>query len=255
MTSLPPTRELLARLKEIDRQEALFRLSRANRIFQDVMAFVMCVGAVTLYACLGLVLTGWVEKQTLRTFVLFVYDVMLVAFATWSAAYAVEGIWKGLKVMRRFTEIQANVIDNDEAVAHQFRAYIASATADDVDERKARIEQHLKEAKARGAFVGGVIALLTGLGSLKQFLSTPSTDNPFDLALIGAALGAGVSLGLAFWLFAEVRFGRLAFELERAAVAKRRQPANPVEPTARQLTSQPSQQKVKKQRRKVDAAS
>ncbi|ALN83129.1 hypothetical protein [Lysobacter antibioticus] len=213
-------------MKEIEKQEALLRLSRFNRVFQDIAAFVVCLGAVTLYACLGLVITGWVEKEALRTFVLSVFVIMLLAFVSWSITSAAEGIWKGWKITRRFSAVQADQIDRDEAAALQFRAYISSATAEDVEERKARIEQHLKEAKARGAFAGTITALLTGLGSLKSFLSTPSADNPFDFALMGAALGLGVSVGLAFWLYAEEGFGRLAFELERTAVAKRlRSPA------------------------------
>ncbi|WP_223619034.1 hypothetical protein [Lysobacter sp. ESA13C] len=226
MTSLPPTRNLLARLKEIEIQEALFRLSRFNRVFQDIVAFVVCVGAVILYACLGLVIAGLAEKEALRTFVLLVFVIMLLAFVSWSITSSAEGIWKGWKITRRFNAVQADQIDHDEAAALQFQEYISSATAEDVEERKARIEQHLKEAKARGAFAGAVTALLTALGSLKKFLYTPAADNPFDFTLMGAALGLGVSVGLAFWLYAEEGFGRLAFELERAAVAKRlRSPA------------------------------
>lgn len=222
MSSLPSTRDLLKNLKAVDKNQAHFKFSRFTRFVEKTSLLVFCVGALSLYICVGVVVAEWLQKESLRTIVLFVYDVLLVTFIIWCGTTATEGLWKVWKVARRFTAIQADLIDSDEAAAREFQAYIYSASADDVEERKARVEQHLKDAKARGAFAGAVVAALTSLGGVSDFISTPAKENPFPLSLIAGALGLGIAVSLLFWLYAEVEFGRLAFELDRAAIAKRR---------------------------------
>ncbi|GAB6457397.1 hypothetical protein bcgnr5380_58260 [Bacillus cereus] len=222
MSSLPPTRDLLSMLKEADRATPIFQYSLFTRVVEKTAMLVVCLSGLALFACVGLVVLDWVSKEALRPFVLGTYVLLLVVFIAWCGTVAIEGLAKVWKVARRFTVIQSDLIDSGEAVALQFQAYIHSASADDVEERKARVEQHLKDAKARGALGGAIVAAMTSLGGFKDFVSSPTSTTPFDLGTMAAALGLGIAVSLLFWLYAEVEFGQLAFELDRAAVAKRR---------------------------------
>lgn len=222
MSSLPPTRDLLSTLKEFDKSTAIFQYSLFTRRVEKSSLFVVCLSALILFACVGLAVFDWASKETLKPVVSVTYIVLLVFFIAWCGTVAIEGLAKVWKIARRFTVTQADLIDSGEVVALQFQEYIKSANADDIEERKARVEQHLKDAKARGALGGAAAALVTSLGGFKEFISTPTSTNPFDLGAIGAAFGVGIAVSVLFWLYAEVEFGQLAFELDRAAVAKRR---------------------------------
>lgn len=213
---LPQTRQMLAKLHELREPATASKKRESLGFAEKAIALVLCVASLGLYTSAVLFVVGFPTSQYLFIAAIYFGDVTLVFGVLWLIVVTVRSFLLAWPAVRNFTSIQADIIDRDEAGGLVFRRFLGCVSTDEVEERIARIKHHMSDVKSRGVFIAAIGIAITSATASKLLQGVAVNLKSFDLSFIGIGLVASAAVGGLFFRYAELRFGPLVFELERA---------------------------------------